>query len=84
MPQAKVKNLISQLHDTFGDDLTSPQQQQLMDSMKSHVHNWGETEPVDPNFQECVELLLEDVEEQHPAAAGIVREILEVLGNIGI
>ncbi len=84
MPKQQLENLIGSLHEQFGDDLTSPQQQQLMQQMQSHLHNFDEPEPGDPNFTETVELLLEDIEEQHPKAAAVVREILEVLGNIGV
>lgn len=84
MPQTTLKNLISRLHDNFGDDLSSPQQQQLMQKMQSYAHDINEAEPIQPNLRESVELLLEDIEEQHPSAAAIAKEILEVLGNIGI
>jgi hypothetical protein len=38
MPKAKITNLLTSLHDRFGDDLTSPQQQQLMEDLRNHVH----------------------------------------------
>ena len=84
MPKAKITNLITSLHERFGDDLTSPQQQQLMKGLKSHIHQWDEKEPVDPNIQETINLLLEDIEKQHPKAAAVVREIMHVLENIGV
>ena len=84
MPREKLQNLITHLHDTFGDDLTSSQQAQLMQQMRNHIHDMGEEDPVEPGMMETAELLLEDIEEQHPAAATVVREIIEVLGNIGI
>ena len=84
MPKVKIANLLTSLHDRFGDDLTSPQQQQLMADLQNHMHKWGEEEPVDPDFQETVNVLLENIEEQHPKAAIVVREIMAVLKNIGV
>ena len=84
MPKATITSLLTSLHDRFGDDLTSPQQRQLMANLQSHIHKWDEKEPVDPNLQETVSLLLEDIEKQHPKAASVVREIMHVLENIGV
>lgn len=84
MAQTELQNLITSLHDTFGDDLTSPQQQQLMAKMRNHLHDVNEPEPSDISLKETTELLLEDIEEQHPQAAATVREILKMLGNMGI
>jgi len=84
MPKTTITNLLTSLHDRFGDDLTSPQQQQLMENLQNHIHRWDEKEPVNPDIQETVNLLLEDIEEQHPKAAVVVREIMNVLKNIGV
>ena len=84
MPKKKIERLMSDLHEQFGGDLTSPQQQQLMEKMQHHLHRWGENEPLEPNFQESVELLLEDIKDKHPKAAAVIKEVLEVLNNIGI
>ena len=84
MPKAKITHLMTSLHERFGDDLTSPQQQQLIKDLQSHIHAWNEKEPVDPNFQDTVNVLLEDIEEEHPKAAVIVREIMHILQNIGV
>ena len=84
MPKAQITNLITSLNDRFGDDLTSPQQQQLMSDLQHHIHQWDEQEPVDPSIQETVTVLIEDIEEEHPKAAAIVREIMHILENIGV
>jgi len=84
MAKATLQNLISTLHEHFGDDISSPQQQQLMQRMESHLHDLGEEDPIEPTFRETAELLLDDIEEQHPKAAAVTREILEVLSNIGV
>jgi hypothetical protein len=84
MSQATIKNLITSLHERFGDDLTSPQQQQLMEKLNLYSHKLDQKEPVDPDIKETLELLLEELEVQHPQAAGIIRQVIEALGNMGI
>lgn len=84
MPRKKIENLISQLHDTFGDDETSAQQARLMQDLENHIHNWDEPALPDPTIAETVEMLLEEIEEDHPKAAAVVKQIMEVLQNIGV
>ncbi|MGH1487095.1 MAG: DUF4404 family protein [Cellvibrionaceae bacterium] len=84
MSKIAIENLIGSLHERFGDNLTSPQQQQLMESLQRHVHDLNDSDPIDPDFQETLGILLEDVELQHPQAAGIIRELMEALKNMGI
>ncbi|MBK8288350.1 MAG: DUF4404 family protein [Cellvibrionales bacterium] len=40
--------------------------------------------PVEPSLQDSANLLLESLEVEHPRAAGILREIVETLGRLGI
>ena len=84
MPQEKISNLITDLHERFGDDLSSPEQQALMQALQSHAHDLGAAEPVDPSFQETLNLLMEEVEIEHPQAAAILREVMDALKNMGI
>ena len=84
MSKTQIENLISRFHQQFGDTLLSPQQEQLMSDMRHHLHNMDEKEPQDPDFQEMVELLIKEIEDQHPKAANTAKEILNILNNIGI
>ena len=84
MSKVTIEHLMTSLHERFGDDLASPQQQQLIESLRQHMHDLNESEPVDPGFQETLGALLEDVEQQHPQAAAILREVMETLKNMGI
>ena len=79
MAKGKIENLITQLHETFGDDQTSSQQEQLMQQVQLHMHNWGEPDPPDPTIADTFEMLLEEIEEDHPKAAAIVRQIVDTL-----
>ena len=76
--------MITTLHDRFGDELISPQQQQLLQNLKNHIHAVDEKDPLDPDFQDSLNLLLEEVESGHPKAAEILREVIKILNNMGI
>ena len=84
MPKEKVAHLISDLHERFGDDLVSPQQQALLDQVKLHAHEMDDTEPADPNFLELVESFVTEVESEHPNAAAVLQQLLDTLKNIGV
>ena len=84
MPKQTLQNLISTLHEQFGDDITSPQQQQLMQNLENHIHAMDESDPADPDIQETLTLLVENVEVRHPQAAALIREVMEALKNMGI
>lgn len=84
MPQQIVKNLISDLHERFGDDLVSPQQQALMNQLQAHVHDMSEEEPITPSFIDTVETLLTEVEIDHPHVASILSQVVDTLKNIGV
>ena len=84
MPKQTLQNLISSLNDNFGDDLSSPQQQQLMQALQNHIHALDEDDTADPGIQETLGLLVEEIEAQHPQAATVVREVMQALKNMGI
>jgi hypothetical protein len=84
MPVDNLKALISELHDSFGDDETSPQQQQLMQQLQTYLHDIDTAEPVPPDLIESAEILLDEVEVAYPKTATIIRQVIKALGNMGI
>lgn len=84
MPVDNLKALIIDLHDSFGDDETSPRQQQLMQQLQTYVHDIDTAEPVPPSLIESAEILLDEVEESYPQTATIIRQVIKTLRNIGI
>ncbi len=84
MPIDNLKALMIDLHDSFGDDETSSQQQQLMQQLQTYVHDIDTAEPVPPGLVESAEILLDEVEEGHPKTAAIIRQVINALGNMGI
>jgi hypothetical protein len=84
MPVDNLKALISDLHDSFGDDESSPQQQQLMQQLQIYVHDIDTAELVPPGLIESAEILLDEVEEGYPQTAAIIRQVINAVGNMGI
>lgn len=78
-----INNLMTQLHDTFGDDEPSPQVAQLMQEMERHVQHWQSPAPEDA-LLDTAEALAAELEVEHPAATGVVRKIIEALNNMGV
>lgn len=78
-----TKKLFSDLETHLDSDI-SDSQRELMQQVKNHIHTENEAEPSDPNLQETLELLLLDIEQQHPKAAIAIKEIIKTLGDIGI
>ncbi len=83
MPKQQIEGLLTQLHEKFADSNTSPQQEAMLAQLQSQLTDWEGRKP-SGNFTETAELLLQEIEEEHPKAAGIIREIINTLGNIGV
>lgn len=84
MPKKELKSLFQRLRDHFPEGDASVQQQMLMEKIAFHLHEDGSPDPVDPGIRDSVELLIEEIENEHPKSAAIARNILETLANIGI
>jgi len=84
MPKQKAEHLITDLHERFADDLTSPEQIALLAQVKTHIHNMNEAGPADPTFLDTVERLVAEIEVEHPTAASILEQVLSTLKNIGV
>jgi hypothetical protein len=84
MPKQDLENLITRLHETFAPGQTSPRQTQLLAELHRHTHADGEPEPQDPSLRDVANQLLEELEIEHPQGAGILREIIETLGRLGL
>ena len=83
MPKERIAGLITELHDTFGDEAASDQQKQLLATMRDNAHALGEEEH-NITMLETANLLLEEISEDHPQAASVVRQIIKLLGDIGV
>ena len=84
MPKAKIEGLISQLHDRIGDDQTSPEQARMLAQLQSQLAGSEGLDPGNGDPRTTAELLLEDIEEHHPKAAMILRDIIETLHHAGL
>lgn len=77
-------------HPAAGSGLDSVLNENLSDSqrglfiqVKNHLHNTGEPEPCDLGLNESIDILLLDIERQHPNTAAFVRGTLNTMENIG-
>ncbi len=84
MPKQHLDNLITRLHDTFAPGQASTAQQQWMEDLRRHAHAPDEAEPADPSPLDTANQFLESLEQEHPQATGILREIIETLGRLGL
>lgn len=79
----RINNLLTQLHDTFGDNEPSPQVAHLMQEMQRHVQHWESPAPEEA-LLDTAEALATELEVEHPAASTVVRKIIEALNNMGV
>jgi hypothetical protein len=84
MPKTELKSLFQRLRENIPETEASATQQALLNNIQYHIHDEGEADPEEPTLRESVELLLEDIEADHPKSAAITRNILETLAAIGI
>jgi len=80
MSHGEIKNLLTQLHDTFAGNAPSPQVNELMNKMQQHL----ESGSVEPEISDTASDLLLEVEAEHPDATIIVLNIIEMLDKMGI
>lgn len=84
MPKQKIEGLISDLHEKLTDSKTSPEQELMLAQLQSQLDEWEGPKPADGSLVSLAEELLEDIEEQHPKAARITRDIIEALSHLGL
>lgn len=84
MPERELKSLFERLREHLPDGEASAQQRMLMEQIAYHLHDQDKPDPTDPSLRDSIELLIEELEADHPTSAAIARNILETLGNIGI
>lgn len=80
MSHSEIKNLLTQLHDTFGSNAPSPQVSALLEKMQQHL----QTSNIEPDISDTASDLLLEVEAEHPDATITVLNIIEILDKMGI
>lgn len=83
MAKAKIENLMTELHERFGEVEASPQQAQLLEDLQARIHDVSEG-PVDPTPLNTIEMMIESLGEKHPNVTVLLRELLDTLKNIGV
>lgn len=84
MPKEELESLMTELHELFGTGEPSDKQRQLLQALDDHVHTVGSQEPVDPPPLATLELLVEQMGDEHPRTKAVLNEVMNTLKNIGI
>lgn len=82
--QESLDQLITRLHDLFGNDEVSPEQQRLMTELERHTHVAGSTEAPDPRPVDTLEAMLGEFEDDHPQVSQVLGQIVNALRNMGV
>jgi hypothetical protein len=83
MPKLVIDHLLTQLHDTFGDEQPSAEVDRLMRDMKHHMNQWNTPSP-EEEMVSTAHALLAELEVDHPQAVSVARKLIETLSNIGV
>ncbi|MBC6904572.1 DUF4404 family protein [Saccharophagus sp. K07] len=84
MATTKLENLMTELHERFGEVEPSPQQQQLLEDLQQRIHNVSAGGAAEPTPLDTIEVMIESLGEKHPNVTALLRELLDTLKNIGV
>ncbi|MDR2213838.1 MAG: DUF4404 family protein [Pseudomonadales bacterium] len=80
----KIAGLLENLHEKYATSDTSAEQDALMTQLQAQLSDWQGPPPADGSVITTAELLIEALEENHPHISGVLRELVDALGRIGI
>jgi hypothetical protein len=87
MSNDKIKNLLSKLHEEIGDTAVDDETRSLLRVLESDIDDLldTETEPTDAaSVLERAQQLETSFAATHPVAERFIREIMDVLGKMGV
>jgi hypothetical protein len=84
MAKQQIDGMLTHLHERFATSETSPAQDALLQQLHSQLAEWEGALPPDGNVVSTAELLLQELEDEHPQLSHVVRELIAALGRIGI
>ncbi|AJQ92991.1 hypothetical Protein YC6258_00941 [Gynuella sunshinyii YC6258] len=84
MSENQLISLYEKLRETVGNDEISEQQKHLMDKVEYHIHNQEEPDPDEPGIVDILEMLVTELETDHPKATLVVKKLLDTLSGMGI
>ncbi len=84
MPKARIENLMTELHERFGEQQMSAEQQHLLSELQAHMHDVTDGTVKEPTPLETIQLMIEDLGDNHPNVSALLRELLDTLKNIGV
>ncbi len=83
MPISEITGTFEKLREAMEGAGISQAQKDLLAKVEYHIHVVGDPDPSEPNFQQVMEMLVEDLEVDHPQSAALGKKILETLSNMG-
>ncbi|MCR6650996.1 MAG: DUF4404 family protein [Cellvibrionaceae bacterium] len=84
MPKAKIENLMTELHERFGEAEMSAEQERLLAELDARIRDSSAGSVKDPTPLESIQLMIDDLGESHPNVSVLLRELLDTLKNIGV
>lgn len=84
MAKAKIENLMTELHERFGEVPASAQQELLLQELQARIEGVSDSDSTTATPMETAELMLESLGEEHPNVTALLRELLDTLKNIGV
>lgn len=84
MPEKELDSLVQRLREHLPESGMSEQQQRLLNQVQYHIHETEKPDQADINLRQSVELLINEIEADHPQGVAVAKKILEALAAIGI
>lgn len=85
MNETELKQLLTQLHQALAETTSlSPESQQLARDLDDDIHRVLQGGEADTSLTERAAALEAQFAANHPVAEGVLREIIDALGKMGI
>lgn len=84
MPKQSMQHIIGRLNEMVGDQHDSSVQEDALRQLKHFMHGWDEEVPQAPTLLGACELLHEEWQDTHPQLAGMLKEVIRHLADMGV
>jgi len=84
MANQELTNLLSSVRKHLPENNVSAQQQALLQKIQFHIHEEGTPDPVEPDLKQSVEMLIDELEADHPLGVAAAKKLLQALNAMGI
>jgi len=84
MASQDLNNLLANVRKHLPEGEISEQQKALLQKIQFHTHEEGTPDPVEPNVIQSVEMLIDELEADHPLGVAAAKKLLQALNAMGI